>query len=171
MTPPRARLLRILLVVCISLMLLYVGGCVRVSNGVWHIRSAALPEAWPELTPVGSVEVKSYPTYRAAVVRGVDVRGGMEPMFMTLFDHISRRDIAMTAPVEMTYGDASSSSMTSMAFLYRTTDLGATGRRRRRHGGRVRAATVREPRRARGLHRCALRRRMGIVAGVVAHTA
>ena len=41
-------------------------GCLRVSNGTWYIKSAATPEGWPALTPVGSVEVKDYPVYRAA---------------------------------------------------------------------------------------------------------
>ena len=79
-------------------------GCVRVSNGTWYVKSAPLPERWPELTPIGKVEVKTYPDYRAATVTSVhpaDAEVG--PMFMTLFDHIKQNDIAMTAPVDMGY--------------------------------------------------------------------
>ena len=89
------------------------------------INEAPRPDGWPELTPVGEVEVKQYPAYRAARV----VADGQTPasdsgMFRPLFNHIQREDIAMTAPVEMTYaGDRPA----SMAFLYRQPDQGGTG--------------------------------------------
>lgn len=43
-------------------------GCTRVSNGTFWVREAPLPEGWPELTPVGEVEVKDYPATRSAIV-------------------------------------------------------------------------------------------------------
>lgn len=105
-------------------------GCVNRSGGTWAFDSAPLPEGWPELTPVGEVQVKEYPTYRAATVRDADLeRDGMGPMFNELFGHIKERDIAMTAPVDMGYErDASGeTTMASMAFLYRSPELGQTG--------------------------------------------
>jgi hypothetical protein len=111
-------------------------GCVEQSGGTWYVRSAAVPEGWPELTPVGEVQVKHYPTYRAAVVADADLgRGGMGPMFRTLFNHIKTNDIAMTAPVEMGYENVAAGRprMASMAFLYGSPDLGRAG-----EAGRVR---------------------------------
>ena len=108
-----------------------IGGCVRKSGETWIIESAPRPEGWPELTPVGRVEVKSYPTYRAAIVRDLDLTGdGMESMFRELFGHISRNEVDMTAPVDMTFdrADAEGVRMASMAFLYRSTDVGDTER-------------------------------------------
>jgi hypothetical protein len=104
-------------------------GCVRSSNGTWYIQSASMPDGWPELTPVGEVEVKPYPVCRAAVVTALDVEGdGMRPMFMELFRHIKNNDIAMTAPVDMGYDEsADEPRMTSMAFLYRHPDQGSAG--------------------------------------------
>ncbi len=106
-------------------------GCVRVSNGTWLVKSAATPEGWPKATPVGEIEVKTYPEYRAAAVDAADVEDGTQSqMFMSLFRHISRNDIAMTTPVDMAYAQAPDSAtpkMSSMAFLYRTQDLGPTG--------------------------------------------
>lgn len=85
-----------------------------------RINEAPLPEGWPELTPVGEIQVKQYPVYRAAIINDASQSG----MFRPLFNHIQREDIAMTAPVEMTYdGDRQS----SMAFLYRNTEMGSPG--------------------------------------------
>lgn len=88
-----------------------------------RINEAPLPEGWPELTPVDEIQVKTYPVYRAAVI--ADEAGGSQSgMFRPLFNHIQREDIAMTAPVEMTYdGEAQA----SMSFLYRTPDMGTLG--------------------------------------------
>lgn len=119
-------------------------GCVTWSGDTWLVESAETPEGWPELTPVGEVQVKQYPVYRAAVVAEDDIDGsGTGPMFMTLFDHIKANKIAMTAPVEMGFAksaddagqaqaakqarDKNQPPMTSMAFLYRTTELGKPG--------------------------------------------
>jgi hypothetical protein len=110
--------------------------CVRTSGGTWYFDSAPLPEGWPELTPVAEVEIREYPSYRAAVVTEESGRAGTTPMFRSLFQHISSNDIPMTSPVDMTYDDAKASGgqggeggdrMTGMAFLYRTPDLGPVG--------------------------------------------
>ncbi len=106
-------------------------GCVRTSGGTWYFDEAPLPEGWPELTPVGEVNIRSYPTYRAAVVVDEGQGSGQGPMFGSLFRHISSNDIPMTAPVDMTYGTTDrggeSDRMTAMAFLYRTPELGPLG--------------------------------------------
>jgi len=108
-------------------------GCVRISGGAWYVASAPLPEGWPELTPVGEVGIREYPQYRAASVTRGTAGGGTGRMFNALFEHIQRNDIAMTAPVDMGYAageearSPDAAGMSSMAFLYRTADLGPTG--------------------------------------------
>ncbi len=77
---------------------------------------APLPEGFPSFTPVGVIEVKEYPAYRRAV----------GPSFWTLFQHIQKQQIPMTAPVEMNQvpgpnGDG------AMAFLYQNTGVGERG--------------------------------------------
>jgi hypothetical protein len=117
----------------ISATLLFSVSCVKHSGGTWMIKSAPLPAGWPELTPVGTVEVRQYPQYRAATVTAGNVRLAddrrIEPMFMTLFGHIQENEISMTAPVEMEYGHSpkDENDMSSMAFLYRTTNVGHVG--------------------------------------------
>lgn len=86
------------------------------------IREARLPEGFPDLGPVGKVVEKQYPAYRAARAKGGN-------SFWTLFLHIKRNKIAMTAPVEMSMKPDASGGMaaTDMAFLYGKPDLGGTG--------------------------------------------
>ena len=88
-----------------------------------RINEAPLPEGWPELTPVDEIQVKQYPVYRAAVISN-ETDGTQNGMFRPLFNHIKRKDIAMTAPVEMTYDGQ---QQASMAFLYRNTEMGTPG--------------------------------------------
>jgi hypothetical protein len=106
-------------------------GCVRTSGGTWYFDEAPLPEGWPELTPVGEVAIRSYPTYRAAVVIDEGAGSGQGRMFGSLFKHISSNEIPMTAPVDMAYESsefgADSDRMTAMAFLYRVPELGPLG--------------------------------------------
>ncbi len=93
-------------------------------------REAAVPEGWPAPTPVGEVQVKHYPAYRAAIAASpVDAAPTQNDSFSRLFNHIKRSDIAMTAPVEMVYEDGPDETprMRSMAFLYRDTTLGEPG--------------------------------------------
>lgn len=56
---------------------------------------AKLPRDYPAPGPVNEVIVKTYPTHRLARVTG---EVGDNSMFMRLFRHIERNDIAMTAP-------------------------------------------------------------------------
>ncbi len=112
-----------------------------------------LPAGYPRPTPPGAIEIKTYPSVRRAEVSGsIRADMGMNAAFWPLFRHIQRRDIAMTAPVEMDYrgmqGGAKpgadkpdaekpgrdvgeSAELTSdawtMSFLYRTPELGPTG--------------------------------------------
>lgn len=81
---------------------------------------APLPEGFPMLTPIGEIRVFNYPTYRLARAA---ITGRGNNSFWTLFKHIKSRDIAMTAPVEMTY-DMDDGKQKTMAFLYRTVQQG-----------------------------------------------
>ncbi len=83
------------------------------------------PIGFPVPTPVGEVEVKSYPKHRKA-----QAETPPNAAFWTLFSHIERNDIAMTAPVEMQYGVDSESSLRqeAMSFLYGDPGLGELGR-------------------------------------------
>lgn len=106
-----------------------------------------LPEGYPAPTPPKAIDIKGYPLVRRAQVKGeTNPDIGMNVGFWPLFNHIKNREIAMTSPVEMEYGTSSvaaenqtdpaapsSSSATSsrqwtMAFLYRTSDMGPTGK-------------------------------------------
>ena len=84
---------------------------------------AEMPQGYPAPGPLGEIRVKEYPAYRMAVAKG----GGSA--FWSLFQHIKRNEIAMTAPVEMTYGDAQSDrpAEQTMAFLYGDPEMGETG--------------------------------------------
>ena len=113
------KLVKPTLIVALLGICLFLWGCMQGPR----INEAPLPEGWPELTPVDEIQVKQYPVYRAAVITD-DTDGTQNGMFRPLFNHIQRKDIAMTAPVEMTYDGKSQSSM---AFLYRSTDMGTTG--------------------------------------------
>jgi hypothetical protein len=110
-----------------------------------------LPVGYPEPTPPGAIDVKVYPPVRRAEVSGTTMPDiGMYQGFFPLFNHIKKREIAMTSPVEMDYrqldgaknadqksagrpdatpddqnGNANSSW--TMSFLYRTPELGPTG--------------------------------------------
>ncbi len=87
---------------------------------------APLPEGFPEPTPVGEIRIKKYPDYRLARTQMAGAESGA---FWTLFMHIKKKDIAMTAPVEMTY-EAGKDRLQpqSMAFLYRSVKQGQTGK-------------------------------------------
>ncbi len=87
------------------------------------MREAETPAGWPTPTTVGEVELKRYPAYRMARADGAGNSG-----FFTLFNHIKRNDIAMTAPVQMDYERTDGSSSGAMGFLYGSTAVGRTGR-------------------------------------------
>ena len=99
--------------------------CVRVENGTLLMSEAQRPEGWPEITPVGEVELKERPAFRVAVAESSNGSGGEGPLFGTLFRHIQDRDIPMTAPVTMTR--SSEGQMESMGFLYENLDVGSVG--------------------------------------------
>ncbi len=68
-----------------------------------------LPEGYPAPTPPGAIELKTYPSLRRAEFRAETNNSdiGMNVAFFPLFNHIKRRDIAMTSPVEMDYSGLS----------------------------------------------------------------
>jgi hypothetical protein len=90
------------------------------------LMEAKLPVGFPSPTPVGEIQVKRYPAYRLARTAMKDNEGSA---FWTLFGHIKKNKIAMTAPVEMTYDkSADSTGQSAMAFLYGSTSLGKPGK-------------------------------------------
>lgn len=98
---------------------------------------AKLPVGYPPPGPVGQVMVKTYPAYRAAIVREDSSSGrNMDNAFGKLFNHIKQNQIAMTAPVEMQYQPATPSDaaneqtqgrFVNMMFLYRDPQMGQVG--------------------------------------------
>jgi len=90
-----------------------------------YVSESPLPKGWPPPGPYNQVAEKSYPEYRTAFTR----RGGGGGAFWTLFSHIRKNDIPMTAPVEMAV-EPSDKGMkrASMGFLYQNTGVGTTGK-------------------------------------------
>lgn len=94
---------------------------------------APLPQGWPGGTAPGQFEVKQYPAYRSAIARAKDATSGNSTvLFFSLFNHIQKRGVEMTAPVVMTYEpkvaeEAGARGEISMEFLYRSTDQGKAG--------------------------------------------
>ncbi|HUN81788.1 MAG TPA: hypothetical protein VMV81_09800, partial [Phycisphaerae bacterium] len=92
-----------------------------------------LPKGYPAPTPPGAIELKRYPLVRRAEIGGTMAPDwGMNFAFFPLFNHIKRRDIAMTSPVEMNYNgfgaiSAGKPKSWTMSFLYRTPELGPDG--------------------------------------------
>ncbi len=88
-----------------------------------YVSEAPLPKGWPAPGPYNEVAEKSYPKYRAAVTPG---SSGLS--FWTLFSHIKKKDIPMTAPVEMKMEkEGDEMKRVNMAFLYQNTEVGQTG--------------------------------------------
>ena len=86
---------------------------------------APVPAGFPAPTPVGVVEIKKLPVYRMAKVANSGMGGNN---FFTLFNHIKKNNIEMTAPVEMTMAEKNGKyTEPSMAFLYQETTLGKVG--------------------------------------------
>jgi len=89
-----------------------------------YVNEAPLPQGWPQPGPYNKVTEKTYPAYRAAFTGGKGSNGS----FWTLFMHIKRNDIPMTAPVEMGMEpDAGNLRRAGMAFLYQSENVGRTG--------------------------------------------
>jgi len=85
------------------------------------VRESSLPAGFPEPGPVGEVIEKEYPRYRLARADG-------NRAFWTLFNHIKKNRIPMTAPVEMTMTDEGDTlRQTDMAFLYERPGQGEAG--------------------------------------------
>ncbi len=92
-----------------------------------------LPVGFPTATAPGAIEVKTYPVYRSAVAKGqgMAMRSG-DSLFWSLFRHIEKNEIAMTAPVINTYPNELVESPeargeVTMEFLYREPTQGTTG--------------------------------------------
>jgi len=90
-----------------------------------YVDEAPLPKGWPKPGPYDQVSEKSYPSYRAAFT----TENRDDGAFGTLFSHLQRNDIPMTAPVEiaMAEGDGQNLRQTSLAFLYQDPGVGKTG--------------------------------------------
>jgi hypothetical protein len=99
-----------------------------------------LPVGYPEPTPPGAIDIKRYPSVRRAQIGTTTVASdlGMNFGFFPLFNHIKRRNIEMTSPVEMDYTGYLARKKASdnerwperkntMSFLYRTPELGEKG--------------------------------------------
>lgn len=96
-----------------------------------------LPVGYPEPTPPGAIDIKHYPTVRRAELSSSDDSGmGMTRAFFPLFNHIKKREIAMTSPVEMDFPGLYTDFMgdepaeeggSTMSFLYRSPNLGPVG--------------------------------------------
>lgn len=89
-------------------------------------QEANTPEGFPEPTPVGAIQIKEYPAYRLARTESRQNSG-----FFRLFSHITSNQIAMTAPVEMTYDSPEGKSLQQldMAFLYGDPKIGEVGKK------------------------------------------
>ncbi len=79
-----------------------------------------MPVGWPEPTALEEIEIKRYPVTRLA---RAEMSSNSYGPFMSLFRHISERDIPMTVPVEMEV-DGDRAQETSMGFLYQGPDVG-----------------------------------------------
>lgn len=86
-----------------------------------------MPRGFPAPGPVGRIVTKEYPAHRLARAAADD--RGSDSVFMRLFRHIKRHDIAMTAPVEMSSPapGGEDPGPSSMAFFYATPETGAAG--------------------------------------------
>ena len=91
-----------------------------------YLEESPLPKGYPMPGPFGEISKKSYPEYRAAVTSTEGPNRG----FWTLFRHIKKENIEMTAPVEMKMGENKDGDlrMEEMAFLYRHTEQGQAGK-------------------------------------------
>ena len=82
--------------------------------GVYQANTAPWPEGFPELTAPNQIEVKQYPSYRAATyqTRG-ELSQAANQAFSPLYQHISTNNISMTAPVETRYPTSTLEGSTS----------------------------------------------------------
>lgn len=95
---------------------------------------APLAEGFPDATKPGNVEVKKYPAYRSAVTKAdkATVSSG-DLMFFSLFNHIQKNKVEMTAPVINTFKTPRMIETTgaegevTMEFVYRSPKEGKSG--------------------------------------------
>lgn len=116
---------------------------IEVRGGVFFCGASTiespLPDGYPEPTPPGAIDIKTYPSVRRAEFRQESARGMTARMnvgFWPLFNHISRNDIPMTSPVEIEYSGVYNDLTTleptvdgawTMSFLYRVKSMGPLG--------------------------------------------
>jgi hypothetical protein len=105
-------------------------GVVALALITYNAIAAPLPQGFPSPTPEGKIEVKQYPTYRAATVRySGDLSQAASSAFGPLYRHIESNDISMTAPVEARYPVGTLEGMpdkrgeADVSFLYRDTNI------------------------------------------------
>lgn len=91
-----------------------------------YIDEAPLPEGWPKPGPYNAVTEKKYPAYRGAfTTQTLEFTG-----FWTLFSHLKKNNLPMTAPVEIGVEpseNGKSLKQKSMGFMYQKEDTGKTG--------------------------------------------
>ncbi len=119
-------LVRLMKNLLLSLLALSVSSCAEVgeSSAPTYVSEAPLPEGWPLPGPYDKVTEKKFPGYRAAFTGG----GTSTLPFFTLFGHIKRNGIPMTAPVELAMEPKNGNlRQTSMAFLYQNSKVGKIG--------------------------------------------
>ena len=115
--------------IVLSSMLVLLAGCSAQTDGPAapqpaYVDEAPLPEGWPQPGPYDKVTEKKYPASRAAFAQGT----GENLTFWTLFAHIKRQDIPMTAPVAKEMGNAEGKlKQEAMAFLYQNSRVGTVG--------------------------------------------
>ncbi len=96
--------------------------------GVYQANTAPLPEGFPEHTAPNQIEVKQYPSYRAATyqTRG-ELSQAAKGAFSPLYQHISTNNISMTAPVETRYPastlEGTTSGAAEVSFLYPSREI------------------------------------------------
>ncbi len=94
---------------------------------------APLPDNYPPPTPIGCVEIKTYPSDRVALLDSRDLwfryLFRLERSFWNLFNHISRKNLRFLCPVIMTYyvEPVHQTSEFKMIFIYRRKDIGTPG--------------------------------------------
>lgn len=116
---------------------------IEVRAGIFYCGESSiespLPDGYPEPTPPGAIDIKTYPSVRRAEFRQESARGlnaRMNVGFWPLFNHIKSHDIPMTSPVEIEYDGVYNDLSTlkpiadgawTMSFLYRVKEMGPTG--------------------------------------------
>lgn len=95
---------------------------------------APLAEGFPNATKPGTIEVKKYPAYRSAIAQTKGrSSSSSDVLFFTLFGHIQRNKIEMTAPVISTVrtpkmlDTPETKGAITMEFVYRSRAEGKAG--------------------------------------------